>query len=293
MAGDRSISFSNRVQNALAQAVLGTARLIPYNARVRAVGWLFTTVVAPIAGWRKRIRENLALVLPDLTFAERERIVRKVPDNVGRTLIEIYSGEEFIARVAETPRTGPGVAALEAAQASDKPLVLLTAHMGNYDAVRGTLSRQGLPMAALYKAMTNPLFNEHYVRAISTIAEPVFATDGQGVQSLVRHLRSGGTVGIVADVASTKAPLLEFFGHKAHTPLSAAEWALKFNAEVIPVYGIRKPDGLSFEIYVDEPIPHGTPEEMMQRYNDSVEAIARKHLDQWFWIHRRWKGHTR
>ena len=110
MAGDRSISFSNRVQNALAQAVLGTARLIPYNARVRAVGWLFTTVVAPIAGWRKRIRENLALVLPDLTFAERERIVRKVPDNVGRTLIEIYSGEEFIARegriVAEPSAAG-------------------------------------------------------------------------------------------------------------------------------------------------------------------------------------------
>ena len=289
MAESRAISFKDRLQNAAARLILGGALLIPYPARVRTVGWIFAHLVAPFVGWRTRIRDNLNLVLPDLPEAEVRKIERNVPNNVGRTLIEIYSGDEFIKRVANAPLIGPGVEALQAAKQSDAPLILITAHMGNYDAVRGTLTRQGLPMAALYKPMTNALFNEHYVRAISVIAEPVFPTDGSGIPALVRHLRSGGTIGIVGDVASRRAPILSFFKRDAHTPLSAAEWALKFDAPLIPVYGIRQPDGLSFQLYVDNPLTRGAAEEMMQQYNDSVEAVAREHLDQWFWVHRRWK----
>ena len=73
------------------------------------------------------------------------------------------------------------------------------------------------------------------------------------------------------------------------TALSAADWAAKHDAQMIPMFGIRKPDGFSFEIRVEEPIPPGTPEAMMQAYNDVVERIVREDLGQWFWIHNRWK----
>jgi KDO2-lipid IV(A) lauroyltransferase len=82
---------------------------------------------------------------------------------------------------------------------------------------------------------------------------------------------------------------LRFFGHEALTALSAAELALRYEADLVPTYGIRQPDGLSFEVVVEPPIPKGTPEAMTQALNDSLEALARRHLDQWFWIHRRWK----
>jgi KDO2-lipid IV(A) lauroyltransferase len=29
---------------------------------------------------------------------------------------------------------------------------------------------------------------------------------------------------------------------------------------------------------------------MMQAVNDNLEALVREHMDQWLWIHRRWKG---
>ena len=284
-----NISLADRVQNWTARAILGGALLLPYRARVRLVGWVFSRLVAPIAGWRKRVRNNLDHVAPDLTGPEREHIVRRVADNVGRTLIEIYSGEDFIAYTKGSAIVGPGKAALEAARAEGKPMVLVTAHLGNYDAVRGKLSREGYPMAALYKPMKNAAFHENYLKAISTIAEPVFPTDRAGIAGLVKHLKDGGIIGIVADVASTRAPLLEFFGKPAHTPLSAAEWAAKYDAVMIPVFGLRQPDGFTFSIHVAEPIPHGDAETMMQRYNDTVEAVVRDHMDQWFWIHRRWK----
>lgn len=283
------ISLQDRFVDLMARAILGTALLLPYPTRVAFAGWAVSRLVAPVAGWRRRVRENLALVLPDLPKADVERITRNVADNVGRTLIEIYSGDEFIQRVMASPIEGPGVAALNAAREAGRPIVLVTAHFGNYDAVRAKLSRIGFPMGALYRPMKNTAFNVHYLRAISAIAEPLFATDGRGIGGLVRHLKDGGLIGIVADVAAWKAPLLKFFGKPAHTPLSAADWAIKYGAELIPVFGLRQPDGLTFRIHVAEPIAHTTPEEMMQRYNDAVEDLVRQFPDQWFWIHRRWK----
>ena len=66
--------------------------------------------------------------------------------------------------------------------------------------------------------------------------------------------------------------------------------ALKLNAVVIPCYGIRQPDGLTFRLVFEDPIPHGTPEQMGQALNDSLERRIRAHPGQWLWIHRRWKG---
>lgn len=281
--------LKHKIKDGFARGLLAATMYLPYPKRVQLVGWVVSNVVAPLTGWRKRVRNNLAYVAPDLSDAEVREIASKVCNNVGRTLIEIYSGETFIERVQKSEIVGPGRAALEEARAKGRPCVLVTAHLGNYDAVRGKLSREGYPMAALYRPMENEGFNAHYVNAISKVAEPIYPTDSRGITALVRHLREGGNIGIVADVGATNAPLLKFFGKPAHTPVSAAEWALKYKALMVPVFGIRKQDGLNFRIHVAEPIPHSTPEVMMQAYNDIVEGIVRTHMDQWFWVHRRWK----
>ena len=281
--------FAHKVQNIAAQSVLRGALLLPYNTRVRLVGWLVQTVLAPLSGWNKRVHDNLDLVDPEMPLAEKRRIAARVANNVGRTLIEIYSGDDFLDRIRHAPQNGPGIEAIREARNQGRPIVLLTAHIGNYDAVRGSLAQAGHTMAALYKPMRNVSFNDHYVEAVARIASPVYPTTGRGIASLISHLKNGGTIGIVGDIGATGAPLLEFFGQPAHTPTSAAEWAVKFDALLVPIYGIRQPDGLTFQIFADAPIPNGDPEEMMQAYNDSVEKITRAHMDQWFWIHKRWK----
>lgn len=289
MSGKDAITLRDKVEDAIIRAILGIALLIPYPARVRSVGWFVSHVVAPIAGWRRRVRENLALALPDLPKADVERIARNVTDNVGRALIEMYSGKDFLARAEKSSIEGPGADHLLAARESGGPLILLTAHLGNYDAARATLQTRGFVIGGLYKPMTNRLFNEHYISAMADIGDPLFPTTASGIAALIRHLKKGGIVGILGDVASRKAPLLEFFGRPAHTPLSAAEWALKYDAELIPVFGLREADGLTFRLHVELPISRSTPQEMMQQYNDIVERIVRENPDQWFWIHRRWK----
>lgn len=277
---------------ALRGLIWGLLRL-PYRWRVPLCGWVLSRVIAPVAGYRARVRANLALVLPDLPRAEVERIARAVPDNVGRTVIEIYSGREFVSHAVSHPLTGGGVAALETAHQSQRPVILVTGHFGNYDASRAALIARGYRVGALYMPMANPYFNAHYVKAISGIGTPLFPRGRAGLADMVRHLRSGGMLGMLVDQHMSHGEPLTFFGQPAMTALSAAELALKYDALLVPTYAVRLPDGLSFEIIVEPPIPQSTPEEMTQALNDSLERLVRQHMDQWFWIHRRWKTYAR
>jgi KDO2-lipid IV(A) lauroyltransferase len=106
---------------------------------------------------------------------------------------------------------------------------------------------------------------------------------------MLRFLRAGGVLALGTDQHySTGAPL-RFFGRTAWTTLSPATLALKYRCDLIPVHAIRLPSGLDFTVRLDPPIPHSDPETMMQAVNDNLEEVVRQHMDQWFWVHSRWK----
>ena len=278
------------VQNAVLRALIGTALLLPYTLRVPLMGWLASRVIAPLVGWRKRIRANLAHVRPDLGRDAVEKLCRDVPNNVGRTLIEIYSGADFVDRAQRADITGPGLAALGGARDAGRPVILVTAHFGNYDAARAALIARGHNMGALYRAMSNPWFNDHYVAAISRIGTPMFEQGRRGMSQMVRHVKGGGVLGILTDLNAYGGARLDYFGKPALTSLVTAELALKFNAALIPVYSRRKANGMDFEIIVQEEIVQSDAETMTQQVNDGLEALVRENMGQWFWIHRRWKA---
>ncbi len=279
----------NYSQNLILRGLIGLALSLPYGARVRMMGWLVSRVVAPLAGYDKRIRANLKHVLPDLPEAEVARLCRAVPDNAGRTLIEIYSGSEFVERAKQAPITGPGFEKLEAARAAGRPVILVTGHFGNYDVSRAALIARGHNMGALYRRMSNPYFNAHYVGKISKIGTPMFEQGRKGMTQLVRHLKGGGVLGILTDLHATKSEKLSYFGQPAMTSLITADLALKYNAALIPVYARRLDTGLDFEIIFQDEIPHSDPHSMTQAVNDGLESLVRENMEQWFWIHRRWK----
>lgn len=262
---------------------------LPYGVRVPLCGWLVAWVIAPLAGYRKRVRDNLARIMPDLPRAEVRRLMRAVPDNLGRSTIEIWSGAEFAARMTETPIRGPGLAAVAAARAAGKPAVLVTGHFGNYDAARAAMIANGYRVGALYRQMSDPVFNEAYVSKINAVGQPMFLRSRRGMVEMMRFFRDGGMVALAMDQHMSHGAELSFMGHPAFTALSAAEMALKHDALLVPFYGLRLPDGLSFEIRAEEPIPHGTAEEMTQALNDSLDRLVRQYPDQWLWVHRRWK----
>ena len=281
--------LGERLANRLKLAFLGLVMLLPYRWRVPFAGWLAQVTMGRSPRNRRRIARALHHLFPDLPEPEVRRLCKRVPNNMGRAVIEIWSGAEFAAHAARMPITGPGLAALEAAHTTRRPVLLVTAHFGNYDVARALLLARGYPVGGYYQPLPGAAVNRRYVAAIGAIGQPLFAAGRRGLAEMLRFLRGGGMLGILADLDRDEG-VIEFLGKPARTALSIAEMALKYDALMVPIYGIRQPDGLSFEVFVDAPVPHGEPRVMMQAINDSLGRMVSAHKDQWLWWHKRWRA---
>lgn len=277
------------LSNALIVGLIRFALFIPYRARLAFVGRFVQHILGPLAGYSRRARDNIQMIWPDLSRARRDQIVSKCLNNVGRSFIENYSAQDFPARMAKNTPTGPGVAALDDAVAKGQPVILVTGHYGNYEATRACLVARGLDIGGLYRDMKNPYFNAHYVKTMEAFGGPVFPQGRRGTAGFVRHLKQGGQLVLLFDQHVFGAPPLDFLGQPANTALSAAELALRYNALLIPFYGIRQPDGVSFEAVLEAPVPHSDAVTMTQSLNDSLAARITEDPEQWFWVHRRWR----
>ena len=132
--------------------------MLSFDRRRNWCGWFVTTIVSPLAGFPDRIRTNLKLIYPDMSKADVDHLVRAVPDNIGRSMIETYSGKAFTDRVAASGITGPGLAALDRAHQDKRPVLLVTGHIGNHDAIRAALILRGYRVGVLYRPMSNRFF---------------------------------------------------------------------------------------------------------------------------------------
>ena len=277
--------------NAFIVGLIRLALVLPYKARIAFVGWVVQHVIGPVAGYRARALENLAMIWPQMPQERRAEIASKCLNNVGRSFIENYSARDFPKRMAKNTPTGAGVAALEKAAEQGKPVILVTGHYGNYEAMRACLVARGYDIGGLYRNMKNPYFNAHYVQTMEAFGGPVFPQGRRGTAGFVRHLKEGGQLVLLFDQHVFGAPALDFLGQPANTALSAAELALRYDALLIPFYGIRQADGVSFDTVLEAPVPHSDAATMTQALNDSLTARVKADPEQWFWVHRRWRIH--
>jgi KDO2-lipid IV(A) lauroyltransferase len=283
-------TLADRLVDAALRGAIGTAMAMPYPRRVAFFGGLARRVAGPLAGYRRRALRNLALVRPDWPEARRRVLAERALDNFGRTLIENYSWRELGERLRDAPVTGGGLPHLEEARAEGRPVIFVTGHFGNHEAPRHALTHRGFRIGGLYREMGNPRVNEHYAATMAEVSGPVFAKGRRGTTGFVRHLAGGGMATILFDLHDRNGVSIPFLGRPALTALTAAELALRYDALLVPYWGIRAADGLGFDLAVEEPIPHGTALGMMEDATRRLEARVEAHPDQWFWVHRRWKG---
>jgi KDO2-lipid IV(A) lauroyltransferase len=282
-------TWSDWILNRILRAMIGVAMALPYATRVRFFGALAEKFIAPLTGRKKRAITHLELVWPEMDPSEHRRIANTVCNNIGRTFIENYSDADFAANLTDAEIIGDGLDALTAAKDQGRPVLFVTGHFGNHEAPRRALAQRGYTIGGLYRPMTNPYINAHYEATMLHMSGQVFPQGRRGTMGFVRMLKDGGMGTLLFDVRDNKSPRIPFMGHPASTATSVADIALKVNALVVPYFGIRQPDGISFKVAVETPIDHSTPDQMMAEITARLEARIHENPEQWFWIHRRWK----
>jgi Kdo2-lipid IVA lauroyltransferase/acyltransferase len=272
------------------RTLFGLFALLPYRMGLRLAGFVAAHILAPVFGINRRIRANLAHVWPDFPPARIPPLCREVTINSARLMVESFNIRGFLRHARRSTLTGKGKEALLEALAQGKPVVLVSGHFGNYQVLRVLLRDLGHDIAAIYRPMNNAFTNRRYIDNMNLIAQPNFPRGMKGTKGLLTHLRKGGAIALLNDQASYEGEVLEFLGKPALTMTSAAEFALKYQALLVPYYGIRQDNGVDFEVLIEPAIAHGDAAAMTQTLNASLEKRVRETPGQWFWMHRRWKG---
>ena len=66
MAGTgNSGTLADRIGNAVLRGLIAALRALPFHLRVGLMGWIMRALIGPLAGYRRRALDNLAMVHPD------------------------------------------------------------------------------------------------------------------------------------------------------------------------------------------------------------------------------------
>lgn len=269
---------------ALRVALAALWPLSPLNrARVAAA---LGRALGPWMWFAWRAEDNLKRVMPALDARGRRRVVAQMSGNFARTGVEYAQLPALAARAARFSVTGLDHLA-EARRAADGRLIVVSAHYGNWEAVRAVAALQGAPLAIIYRAFNNKRIDDKFYSYIVSAGWPAFRKGRIGARQLFAHVRGGGGALILVDQRLGGAPVLDFMGRPAETSLAAAQLARTLKAPLLPAVAARRGDG--FDVRFEPPIASGSPIEMSQAINDRITEWVTTEPGQWFWLHRRWR----
>ncbi len=273
-------------------ACLKLSSKLPYRMQLR-MGSLAGVLIFLYARKRREIATiNLGLCFPELTKAERHKLLRAHFNSLGRAMFE--SG---LAYWAADERLRPllkisGLENLQAALSRGQGVILVAAHLTSME-----LCGRLLGLEADYDAVIRPFSNPD-------IDAVVQAGRHRAVRSVIpkkrfgqflKALKENRVVLMTVDQATTASNkvMAPFFAVPAPTSVNAARIAQKTGAAVLPLLWLREPDLSGYRIEIGGQLPGFPTGDAMidaSRINSLVEEQVRQAPEQYYWIHRRFKN---
>lgn len=272
-------------------AVLRLMVLLPYAGRV-AVGKGLGAVFYRLMGRRRHVaRVNLELCFPEMSEADRERLLKSHFGELGIAFVEMGAAWWVSDRRLEGLAEIKGLEHLHAALARGKGAILLSAHFVYLEIGLRLFSRV-MPCYMIYRPNRNPLLDRIIQRGRTRHPGEMISRDD--ARSLLRALKRNHPVWYPPDMDHGRrhSVFAEFFGQPAATVKATARYAEMSGAPVIPFYFFRKrgPGGYELELLPPlEQFPSGDGQNDARAVNAVLESAIRKHPEQYLWVHRRFK----
>jgi Kdo2-lipid IVA lauroyltransferase/acyltransferase len=279
-----------RILICIAQAL----RMETGQTLARALAWFFADVIH-LRG--RVVDENLMHAFPDLSATARARLTRRMWEHLFLLVLE----------VAHTPRKVHetnwrqyvrirDVAPLVRLLMSERPVIIVTGHFGNFELGGYMLGVLGFPSYTVARTLDNPFLDRFVNQFRGRTGQHIIPKAG-GYDQILDVLGRGGTMAFLADqYAGEKACWVEFFGRPASAHKAIALLALDHDAPVAVCYAERLDRPMRFEMVTqaitdprDTRDSVGTIRDLTQWYTRELELAIRIAPEQYWWVHRRWK----
>ena len=183
---------------------------------------------------------------------------------------------------------------LEEALAMNRGVIIATAHQGNWEWLGGGLALYGYPLVAVMTPQHNQEINQ-LIMDLRGGANMILAMRAE-VRDMVRHLKEGRAVGLLMDQYAPQSDIrVSFFGRETSCQPGPAVLARLQKAPIVPIFIHRLPNGkhhitvYPLKVVDQEKERHLAQEEITRELMGIIEAYIRKHPEEWFWLHNRWK----
>ena len=257
-----------------------------------ALGGSATWLLWPLLAKRRRhARTNLALCFPELDERARTRLLRDTVRATVTGAFELVRGWYAPAHALRGLADVEGLEHVHAALAQGRGILLFGGHIPNSELCARLLGEAlGERVSIVARRNNNPCIE----RLMDSARRRVFADviGKKDVRGLLRTLSRGGIVAYSADQDfNYQNAFVPFFGIPAATLTATPDLARRSNAAVLPFWFHRDADG-RYQLRV-EPMwsgwPSGDPAQDAARYMAELEAVVRRHPEQYLWVHRRFK----
>jgi Kdo2-lipid IVA lauroyltransferase/acyltransferase len=270
--------------------------LLPEGLAVRLgafTGWLAGSVLRIR---RREVDDNLRVAFPQESARWRRRVARRSYTHLGREAALLFRLSRWSrSQILERFRFEDLDMVREAA-VQEKGVVLLTAHLGNWEMAGAALAAAGFPIDVVGKRMANRRFENDLFATREMLGMSVIEMS-QAPRGVLRSLGRGRVTALLGDQnAGDHGVFLPFFGRPASTPRGPAVFALRTGAPVFVGFALRDPgweqtytlraQRLEYEATGDLGADVGR---LLSAYHTVLEGAIRSAPDQYFWQHKRWK----
>lgn len=190
---------------------------------------------------------------------------------------------------------GYDLAVIDRLLSEGRGIILLTAHLGNWELLGAFLRSKGYEGALVGRKIYYERFNEVLLALRGKWTLKTIYQDSPP-HDFLRILKQNQILAILADqdVDRLNGIFVPFFGHLTYTLTSPVRLAMSTGSPILPIFLVR--NGEQYKLLIDEPIrieTRGNREEILQEYTQRwskvIEDRIRMFPDQWVWMHRRWK----
>ena len=188
-----------------------------------------------------------------------------------------------------------GLEHLKDAAVQGRGVLLLTAHLGNWELLAAAQPLTGLPLSVVLRPLDQPRL-DRVVERLRRRTGAELISKRRALPDVLDALRRGRMVGILLDQNATRAEgiFAPFFGTPASTSRGLAVIALRTEAPVVPVFIRRLERGRHLiEVGPVVPPPERDVVAFTTSFNEAIEKAIRRAPEQWFWLHKRWKTRPR
>jgi KDO2-lipid IV(A) lauroyltransferase len=178
-----------------------------------------------------------------------------------------------------------------------RPIVMVSAHFGNFEMGGFIAGLLGFPSHTVARTLDNPYLERFVRRFREANGQYILPKNGSAAQ-IDRLLQTGGLLVALGDQnAGPKGCWVNFFGRPASYHKAIALFPLIHGAPLLLVQTKRDHQPLHFEIGLIDVADPKLMDSGLQSvpalttwYNNALESVIRQAPEQYWWVHRRWKG---